>query len=76
MSDKGVKYYKINREDEIYKKFQKINLKKYDICVYENQIYFVEKNDFKYRIKKFISKMKIELEKWIEKQNEINLLTG
>lgn len=70
-----IKYYKINRENETYKKFQKINLKKYDIYVNENQIFFVEKKNFKYRIRKFISKMKTELKIWIEKQNEnINLL--
>lgn len=74
MSNVGIKYYKINRENEIYKKFQKINLKKYDIYVNENQIYFVEKKNFKYRIRKFISKMKIELKTWFETMNDINLL--
>lgn len=69
-----IKCYKINRENETYKKFQKINLKKYDIYVNENQIYFVEKKNFKYRIRKFISKMKTELKTWFEKQSEINLL--
>ena len=74
MSNTGIKYYKINRENETYKRFQKINLKKYDIYVNENQIYFVEKNDFKYRFKKWILKRKNELKTWFEKQNEINLL--
>ena len=70
-----IKCYKINRENETYKKFQKINLKKYDIYVNENQIFFVEKKNLKYRIKKFISKLKSKLKIWIEKQNEnINLL--
>lgn len=74
MNNTTIKYYKINRENETYKKFQKINLKKYDIYVNENQIFFVEKKNLKYRIKKWILKRKNELEKWFEKQNEINLL--
>lgn len=52
----------------------KVNLKRQDVYIYENQIYFVEKNDFKYRIKKIILKLKTEIKKWFEKQNEINLL--
>ena len=74
MSNTSIKYYKVNREDETYKRFQKINLKQYDIYVNENQIFFVEKKNLKYRFKKFISKMKNELKTWFEKQNEINLL--
>lgn len=74
MSNTSIKYYKVNREDETYKKFQKINLKKYDIYVNENQIFFVEKKNLRYRIRKFISKMKVELKTWFEKQNEIDLL--
>lgn len=70
-----IKCYKVNREDETYKRFQKINLKKYDIYVNENQIFFVEKKNFKYRIRKWILKRKNELKTWFEKQNEnINLL--
>lgn len=74
MNNAAIKYYKINRENETYKKFQKINLKKYDIYVNENQIFFVEKKNLKYRIKKWILKRKNELKTWFEKQNEINLL--
>ena len=74
MSNTSIKYYKVNREDETYKRFQKINLKKYDIYVNENQIFFVEKKNLRYRIRKFISKLKIEIKKWFEKQNEIDLL--
>ena len=74
MSNTSIKYYKVNREDETYKRFQKINLKKYDIYVNENQIFFVEKKNLRYRIRKFISKLKIEIKKWFEKQNEIELL--
>lgn len=83
MNNTAIKYYKINRENETYKKFQKINLKKYDIYVNENQIFFVEKNNFKYRIRKYrifdsikkcILKRKNEIKTWFEKQNEINLL--
>lgn len=70
MSNTSIKYYKVNREDETYKRFQKINLKKYDIYVNENQIFFVEKKNLRYRIRKFISKMKNELKTWFEKQNE------
>ena len=70
MSNTSIKYYKVNREDETYKRFQKINLKQYDIYVNENQIFFVEKNNFKYRIRKFISKLKSEIKSWFEKQNE------
>ena len=74
MSNTSIKYYKVNREDETYKRFQKINLKQYDIYVNENQIFFVEKKNLRYRIRKFISKLKIEIKKWFEKQNEIDLL--
>ena len=70
MSNTSIKYYKVNREDETYKRFQKINLKQYDIYVNENQIFFVEKNDFKYRIRKWILKRKNEIKSWFEKQNE------
>ena len=69
MSNTSIKYYKVNREDETYKRFQKINLKQYDIYVNENQIFFVEKKNLRYRIRKFISKLKIEIKKWFEKQN-------
>ena len=65
MSNTAIKYYKINRENEIYKKFQKINLKKYDIYVNENQIFFVEKKNFKYRIRKWILKRRNELKTWL-----------
>ena len=74
MSNTAIKYYKINREDKTYERFQKINLKKYDIYVNENQIFFVEKNSLGYRFRKWILKQKTELKIWIEKQNEINLL--
>ena len=75
MNNTAIKYYKINREDKTYEKFQKINLKKYDIYVNENQIFFVEKKNLKYRIKKWILKRKNGLKIWTEKQNEnINLL--
>lgn len=74
MSNKGIRYYKINREDKTYERFQKINLKKYDIYVNENQIFFVEKNSLGYRFRKFILKLKTEIKNWFEKQNEINLL--
>ena len=75
MNNTAIKYYKINREDKTYEKFQKINLKKYDIYVNENQIFFVEKKNLKYRIRKWILKRKNGLKIWTEKQNEnINLL--
>ena len=74
MSNTSIKYYKVNREDETYKRFQKINLKQYDIYVNENQIFFVEKKNLRYRIRKFILKVKVEIKTWFEKQNEIDLL--
>ena len=70
MSNTSIKYYKVNREDETYKRFQKINLKKYDIYVNENQIFFVEKKNLRYRIRKWILKRKNEIKSWFEKQNE------
>ena len=57
MNNAAIKYYKINRENETYKKFQKINLKKYDIYVNENQIFFVEKKNYLLRSMLYYGKL-------------------
>lgn len=76
MNDIGIKYFKVSREDETYKKFQKLNLKQYDIYVNENQIYFVEKNSLGYRFRKFILKLKSEIKTWLSslRADQMNLL--
>ena len=77
--DEIIKFCNLNDSDnELIKRFEKLNLKRQDVYLIKAEgkcyVCFKQKDDFKTRIKKFILKLKTELKKWFEKQNEIDLL--
>lgn len=74
-----IKFCNLNDNDnELIKRFEKLNLKRQDVFLIKADgkcyVCFKQKDDFKIRIKKLISKLKNELKTWFEKQNEIDLL--